>query len=339
MNKLIPLIAVQVNCSIKKSFFPNKIFIGEHSPIASPSSRLLNSTVYLSGAELSDEDDSNEDYHSSNIRPNFPNDYFYHQSDQISSSSEAPATLNDSVQNHLLSRSGRAQHLAASLNDTSAFEVDKPHEKMFQSDTGIFNFPASNAEPIRTIPSDLTIVSEILSTSPPPNTLSRTKRIKNGSLTGDLSLSPTRSGRYRKKLALPARPPLGYSKPPRADFSSNSDISNDGHDFDKSPIYPAGFRPVADAILSASSSDEDDDDDDDEDFSYVVDQISLTSTNTTTDGHHQQQQQQQNELNFLVRKHYPSGSSTTHSTVNSAVTTSSMATNNLPSIPNKTTRL
>ena len=218
---------------------------------------------------------------------------------------------------------------------------------MFQSDTGIFNFPASNAEPIRTIPSELTIVSEILSSSPPPpTTLSRTKRMKNASLTGDLSLSPTRSGRYRKKLTPPTRPPLGYSKPPRNDYSSNSDVSNDGHNFDYSPTYPAGLRPVADAILSASSSDEvddDNDDDDDDDFSYVVDQISLTSTNTTTDGQLQQQQQQQNELNFLVRKHYPSGSSTTHSTVNSTVTTSSMATNNPPplppAIPNKTTRL
>lgn len=219
---------------------------------------------------------------------------------------------------------------------------------MFQSDTGIFNFPASNAEPIRTIPSELTIVSEILSSSPPPpTTLSRTKRMKNASLTGDLSLSPTRSGRYRKKLTPPTRPPLGYSKPPRNDYSSNSDVSNDGHNFDYSPTYPAGLRPVADAILSASSSDEvdddNDDDDDDDDFSYVVDQISLTSTNTTTDGQLQQQQQQQNELNFLVRKHYPSGSSTTHSTVNSTVTTSSMATNNPPplppAIPNKTTRL
>lgn len=316
-------------------------FQGEHSPIASPSSRLLDSTAYLSGAEISDEDDSNGEYHSSNLPTNFTNDYFYHQSDQISSSSEAPATLNDSIQNHLLSRSGRTYHLAASLNDTSAFEIEKPNEKMFQSDTGIFNFPASNAEPIRTIPSDLTIVSEILSSSPPPTTLSKTKRMKNASLIGDLSLSPTRSGRYRKKLAPPARPPLGYSKPPRNDYSSNSDVSNDGHNFDYSPTYPAGLRPVADAILSESSSDEAEDDDDD-DFSYVVDQISLTSTNTTTDGQlQQQQQQQQNELNFLVRKHYPSGSSTTHSTVNSTVTTSSMATNNppLPPIPNKTTRL
>lgn len=148
------------------------------------------------------------------------------------------------------------------------------------------------------------------------------------------SPSPTRSGRYRKKLTPPARPPLGYCKPPRTDFSSNSDISNDGHDCDYSPTYPAGLRPVADAILSTSSSDDDDDDDD---FSYVVDQISLTSTNTATD---YQQQQQQNELNLFVRKHCPSISSTTHSTVNSTVTSSSVTTNlPLSTIPNKVTRL
>ncbi len=147
------------------------------------------------------------------------------------------------------------------------------------------------------------------------------------------SSSLSRSGRYRKKLAPPARPPLGYSKPSRTDFSSNSDISNDGHEFDYSPTYPAGLRPVADAVLSTSSSDDDDDDDDD--FSYVVDQISLASTNTTTD-----YQQQQNDLNLFVRKHCPSMSSTTHSTVNSTVTSSSVTTNNLlPSIPNKITRL
>jgi hypothetical protein len=221
-----------------------------------------------------------------------------------------------------------------SLNDASINDEEKD-ETIFQSDTGIFNFPASNAQPIRTIPSELTIVSEILSTSPPA-TLSRTKRIKNPSLTGDLSPSPTRTGRYRKKLGPPARPPLGYSKPSRMDFSSNSDVSNDGHDFDYSPTYPAGLRPVADAILSVSSSDDEDDDDD---FSFVVDQMSLASTNTTTDGQQQQQQQQENELSFLVRKHYPSGSSTTHSTVNSTVTSSVTTNNPPPPIPNKITRL
>ncbi len=107
-------------------------------------------------------------------------------------------------------------------------------------------------------------------------------------------------------------------------------MSNDGH-FDYSPTYPAGLRPVADAVLSTSSSD---DEDDDEDFSYVVDQISLTSTNTTTDC-----QQQQNELNLFVRKHCPSFSSTTHSTVNSTITSSSVTTNNPLLIPNKITRL
>ncbi len=293
---------------------------------------LFDSTAYLSGCELSDDDDD-DSHHSSNLPPNVTNDYLFHQSDQISSSSDAPATLNDSIQNHLLSRNGRTHHLTTSLNDTSIIDTKKS-EKIFQSDTGIFNFPASNAQSIRIIPSELTIVSEILSTSPPA-TLSRTKRIKNPSLTGDTSPSPTRSGRYRKKLGPPARPPLGYSKPPRTDFSSNSDVSNDGHDFDYSPTYPAGLRPVADAILPISSSD---DEDDDEDFSYVVDQMSFASTNTTTDG----QQQQQNELNSLVRKHYPSGSSTTHSTVNSTITSSSMVTNNpllSTLIPNKITRL
>lgn len=111
------------------------------------------------------------------------NDYFYHQSDQISSSSDAPATLNDSTQNRLLSRSGRTHFLTASLNDTSIFD-EKKNDKMFQSDTALFNFPESNGQTVRIIPSELTIVSEILSTSPPA-TLSRTKRIKNPSLTGD----------------------------------------------------------------------------------------------------------------------------------------------------------
>jgi hypothetical protein len=151
----------------------------------------------------------------------------------------------------------------------------------------------------------------------------------------DFSPSPPRSGRYRKKLNPPARPPLGYSKPPRNDFSSNSDVSNDGHDFDFSPTYPAGLRPVADATELSSSSSADDDNDDD-DFSYIVDQMSLASTNTTTDC---QQQQLQNELNLFVRKHYPSVSSTTHSTVNSTLTSSSVTTNIPPPIPNKITRL
>jgi hypothetical protein len=101
----------------------------------------------------------------------------------MSSSSEAPATLNDSIQNRPLSRSVRTHFLATSLNDTSKIK-EKKNEKIFQSDMGIFNFPASNAQPIRIIPSELTIVSEILSTSPPA-TLSRTKKIKNPSLTGD----------------------------------------------------------------------------------------------------------------------------------------------------------
>ncbi|CAF3582304.1 unnamed protein product [Rotaria sordida] len=304
---------------------------GEHSPVASPLLPLLDSTGYLSVGELSggDEDDSNEEHYSSTIPTNPTSDYFYHQSDQISSSSEALATLNDSTRNRLLSHSGRTRFLTASLNDTSTID-DRKNEKVFQSDMGMFNFPASNAQPIRIVPSDLTIVSEILSPSPPPTTatLSRTKRIKNPSLTGDCP-SPRRSGRYRKKLTPPVRPPLGYSKPPRTEYSSNSDISNDGHDFDHSPIYPAGSRPVADAILSTSSSNDEDDD-----FSYVADQISLTSTNTTTDC-----QQQQNELNLFVRKHYPSISSTTHSTVNSTLTSSSVGTNIPPPIPNKITRL
>lgn len=152
-----------------------------------------------------------------------------------------------------------------------------------------------------------------------------------------LSPSPKKSGRYRKKLEPPARPPLGYSKPPRNDYSSNSDLSTDGHDFDNSPVFPAGLRPVADAILSASSSDNehhDDDGEDDEDFSYFVDQMSFASTNTATDC-----QQQQNEINQFVRKHYPSISSTTHSTVNSIVTSSSATANVPPPVPNKITRL
>ena len=119
-----------------------------------------------------------------NIPLNRTNDYFYHPSDQASSSSEAPATLNDSTQNRLLSRSGRTCLLAGSVNDTS-YTSNKKNDKIFQSDIALFNFPASNAHPIRIVPSDLTIVSEILSPSPPPSSLSQTKRIKNPSLTGD----------------------------------------------------------------------------------------------------------------------------------------------------------
>lgn len=158
------------------------------------------------------------------------------------------------------------------------------------------------------------------------------------------SPSTPRPGRYRKKLAPPARPPLGYSKPPRTELSSNSDVSNDLNEFDFSPVYPAGLRPVADAVINPSSSDEEteehgeeDEDEDDDDFSYVVDRISLASTNTNTD-----YQQQQNELNSFVRKHYPSISSTTHSTVNSTLTSSSVTTNQTPQIPanlNRITRL
>ncbi len=161
-------------------------FVGEHSPMASPLLALLDSTGYLSGGELSggDDDDSNEEHHLSNIRMNHTSDYFYHQSDQPSSSSEAPATLNDSTQNRLLSRSGRTCFLAGSLNDASDIHNIK-NEKIFQSDMALFNFPASNAQPLRIVPSELTIVSEILSPSPPPSPLSPMKRIKNPSLAGD----------------------------------------------------------------------------------------------------------------------------------------------------------
>ena len=140
-------------------------------------------------------------------------------------------------------------------------------------------------------------------------------------------------------MAPPVRPPLGYSKPPRTDFSSNSDVSNDEHDFDRSHIYPAGSRPVADAALSPLSSDNDDnddDDDDDDDFSYVIDQMSFTSTNTPTDS---QQQPNLKEINSLIRQHYPSISSTTHSTVNSTLTSSSATANVSFPDPNKITRL
>lgn len=314
----------------RSQLYSTNINSGDHSPIASPMFP-FDSTGYLSGGELSnnEEDDSNEGFQISTLPTH---EYFYHQSDQLSSSSDGPATLNDSIENRLLSRSDRRHFLATSLIDTSTIEP-KRADKLFQSDMAIFNFPESNAQPVRVIPSDLTIVSEIISTSP-TTTLSRMKKIKNPSLTGDSPTSTRRSGRYRKKLTPPVRPPLGYSKPPRTDFSSNSDISTDGHDYDRSPTYPAGLRPVADAVLSASSSDEDDD------FSYVVDQMSLTSTNTTTD-----YQQQQNDLKVFVRKHYPSISSTTHSTVNSTLTSSSVTAANLPPpippppIPNKVTRL
>ncbi|CAF0847185.1 unnamed protein product [Adineta steineri] len=329
-----PRLSRQQTYSANTSSGMYSVLISEHSPIASPLMPLLDSTGYLSVGELSggDEDDSNEEHHSSNIHLNPMSEYFYHQSDQASSSSDAPATLNDSTQNRLLSRSGRTSLLATSLTDTSNLS-DRRNERIFQSDTKLFNFPASNAQPIRIVPSDLTIVSEIISTSPPPNSLSRTKRIKNPSLSGDCPPS-ARTGRYRKKLTPPARPPLGYSKPPKTEYSSNSDISNEGCDYDYSPAYPAGLRPVADAVLSASSSDEDDDD-----FSYVVDQMSLASTNTNTDC----QQQSPNEFSFYVRKHYPSTSSTTPSAVNSTLTSSSATTNNPPpqasSLPNKITRL
>lgn len=146
----------------------------------------------------------------------------------------------------------------------------------------------------------------------------------------------TRAGRYKKKLGPPARPPLGYSKPTRIEFSSNSDISNETNDVDTSPTFPPGMRPVADAFPSYSSSEENDDEED-EDFSYIVDRISLDSTNTNTDS-----QQQQNELTLLVQKHYPSVSSTTHSTINSTITSSSVLTNLPPQLhplTNKITRL
>lgn len=168
------------------SFF--YIYSGEHSPLASPLLPLLDSTGYLSVGELSggDEDDSNEENQSSNKPTNATSDYFFHQSDQTSSASDALASLHDSTRNRPLSRSGRSRFLAASLNDTSKI-YDNKNPKVFQSDTGIFNFPASNAQPIRIVPSDLTIVSEIISppSPPPPSSLSRSKKIKNPSLSGD----------------------------------------------------------------------------------------------------------------------------------------------------------
>ena len=160
-------------------------FLGEHSPTTSPKPILFDSTGYLSVGELSgvdDEDDSQVEAHTSNFRRDSVSDYFLHQSDQTSTSSEAPATLDDSIKNRVLSRSGWPRHLTASLNDTSKI-VDHMNDKQFQSDTGLFNFPALNAQPIRTVPSDLTIVSEIISTSPSAS-LSRSKRIKNPSLSG-----------------------------------------------------------------------------------------------------------------------------------------------------------
>ena len=147
---------------------------------------MLDSTGYLSVGELSgaDEDGSNEDLQSTYISTRPIQNYLFHLSDQVSSSSDAPATLNDSIQNRLLSRSGRTSLLAASMIDTSAL-ADRKNEKIFQSDTGLFNFPASNAEPIRTIPSDLTIVSEILPSSPPPTAVTKTKRVTNPSFSRD----------------------------------------------------------------------------------------------------------------------------------------------------------
>ena len=159
--------------------------LGEHSPITSPHLPHFDSTGYLSVGELSggDDDDSREEPQYSNQPRDLASEFFFHPFDQASSSSEAPATLNDSIQNRLLSRAGRSRYMAVSLNDTSKIE-ENTHEKPFQSDTRLFNFPALNAQPVRIIPSDLTIVSEILSTSPPA-TLSRSKKIKNPSLSGD----------------------------------------------------------------------------------------------------------------------------------------------------------
>ena len=137
----------------------------------------------LSGGDDDDDDDSRGEHHYSNVPRDLASEFFFHPFDQASSSSEAPATLNDSIQNRVLSRAGRSRYLAASLNDNSKIE-ENPNEKLFQSDTRLFNFPALNAQPVRIIPSELSIVSEILSTSPPA-TLSRTKRIKNPSLSGD----------------------------------------------------------------------------------------------------------------------------------------------------------
>ena len=158
---------------------------GEHSQMASPLLPVFDSTGYLSVGELSDgdEDDSNEDQQVSSEPRHLTSDYFYHPYDHLSSSSETPATFNGSAQNHVLSRADRSRFLAASLNDTSVIG-NRMGEKTFQSDTGIFNFPASNAQPVRTVPSELTIVSEILSPLP-SRTMLRTKRMKNPSLSGD----------------------------------------------------------------------------------------------------------------------------------------------------------
>jgi len=332
----------------------------ENSPMTSPHYRLFDSTGYLSAADLSagdddDDDDDEEEENQENQNESigfYPEEHPYanihrasinshplNDPDQISSSSDAPATLNDSIQNRVLSRSDRTRLLTASLYETSKIEENRSNQ-LSQSDTELFNFPALNAQPIRTIPSELSVVSEIISTSPTA-TLSRVKKLKTPSLSGDCPPMP-RPGRYRKKLAPPARPPLGYSKPSRTEHSSNSDVSNDVDEFDFSPTYPPGQRPVADAVEQNSSSEdetEENEPDDDDDFSYVVDRISLSSTNTATD-----HQQQQNDLNSFIRRYYPSISSTTHSTVNSTLTSSSVTTNQPSQIPpnpnnNKITRL
>lgn len=182
--------------------------LGDNSPMASPQLRFFDSTGYLSAGDLSagDDDDEEEEeedgqdedqesngsaadyryamnHHYANIPQDPRHEYLYLGSDQISSSSDAPATLNDSIQNRVLSRSDRTRHLAASLNDTSKID-EKNKNKLSQSDTGLFNFPALNAEPVRIIPSELSVVSEILSTSPTA-TLSRVKKMKTPSFSGD----------------------------------------------------------------------------------------------------------------------------------------------------------
>jgi hypothetical protein len=164
-------------------FFLN--FLDENSPIASPKLPRFDSTGYLSVGELSagDDDDSHEEQPYISMPRDATRNYFYSPSDQASSSSEAPATLNDSIQNHVLSRVSRLHHRTGSLNDTCVAH-NPVNVNLFQSDVDTFNFPALNAQPVRIIPSELSVVSEILSTSPPA-ALSSNKPIKTPSLTGD----------------------------------------------------------------------------------------------------------------------------------------------------------
>ncbi|CAF1498208.1 unnamed protein product, partial [Didymodactylos carnosus] len=299
------------------------------------------------------------------------NKYFYFDTtkdDQTTttiSSSDAPTSTNDSTRTHYLytrdqTMGNVGQLITTSLcenrfpvteNEENNDEKTKQHHQNnrhhFQSHQ-TFNFPALNQpQTIRTVPSELTIVSEIISPSPPP-VLSKTRKIKNPSI---IDSGTTRSGRYRKKITAPVRPPLGYSKPP-PDFSSDDDCNDD--EIDYSPVFAPGKRPVDvgpqnmmnestefepgekylhyvvhhhrlpsfdpnPTLFDLSLLDNIKNDDEDDNYSVVVDPLSLSSSSSTTNFNN----------GSYIYNYYPSLSSTTCSNIISTSTSTSInATNN-----------